>query len=79
MWNKNGKIELLSEWRKGKPHGDWFYYEGTSEIKKKQYFKKGILIKEDMMNETKSKKKSRFLWRIFGKKKKESDGGEVVP
>jgi len=80
IWNNKGKIECTSEWRKGRPHGNWCYYDGTSKPTMEKKYKNGILIKELDFDELENQKsKKNILCRFFGIRKMEVIGGEEAP
>jgi len=44
----NGNVKEKSEFKKGKKHGNWFWYNKQSRKLKKQVWDEGILITEEL-------------------------------
>ncbi len=40
----NGALEHSAQWRKGKPHGVWEYYDRSGNIIRKEVYREGLLI-----------------------------------
>ncbi len=40
---KSGKMQFEGNWRKGKKHGEWTYFDESGDVQKKELYKRGKL------------------------------------